>query len=513
MWNDLLTTALIGTERRALSLDNLPEAFRDLAAQLEGNDAQPHDAERSVLSLAGALTLHRRVGQTAPLDTTSLLDPCDLDDLPPCSPRAGLLLQQILGLSRYAPLLPEWIALAAGRGQRVSEEYLPRFLTALNRSTLPDHFYNVLGKRGRWLAQQNEAWAYAVLPQTDVEWESASLSARAEYLRRLRASNPAHARELVESVWKSENAETRGLFLQTLKIGLSLADEPLLETALDARASSVRPQAASVLTNLDGSAYQQRMIQRANALIHLHWQKTLFGKELAIDLTLPQGCDESMVRDGIDPNPSTDSLLDTRSYWLYRIALVLPLSYWLNGDWSADDLIRAFSALEQNITRTYLESALIHVLQRDRSDSLAQALLENSRMLVGMKATALRAASPQLFEHYVLHALDLERNPGNDGEIFTVLNLSNLPYTWSPAVTRALLNALSRWLPHQSTSKVIEVAAFIPTYVLKMAPAYADNLGALAIVDSKAKALWSNVVRKNAAMLEFRQSMHKEFAR
>src|SRR4051794_11114747 len=133
MWNDLLTTALIGTERRALDLDNLPETFKDLAAQLEGNDAPHHDAERTLLALAGTMTLHRRVGQTPPLTDAPPLDSCALDDLPPCSPRAGLLLQQILALSQRGSHLQEWITLAAQAGQRVSEEYLPRFLTAFNR--------------------------------------------------------------------------------------------------------------------------------------------------------------------------------------------------------------------------------------------------------------------------------------------------------------------------------------------------------------------------------------------
>ena len=69
MWNDLLTTALVGTERRALDLDKLPDDFKQLASQLEG-----HDAEQTLLALAGALTLHRRVGQSAPINDAPTLD-------------------------------------------------------------------------------------------------------------------------------------------------------------------------------------------------------------------------------------------------------------------------------------------------------------------------------------------------------------------------------------------------------------------------------------------------------
>ena len=36
MWNELVTTALVGTERRQLSLENPPDGLRELAAQLAG---------------------------------------------------------------------------------------------------------------------------------------------------------------------------------------------------------------------------------------------------------------------------------------------------------------------------------------------------------------------------------------------------------------------------------------------------------------------------------------------
>ena len=244
MWNELLTTALVGTKRRPFKLDNLPAGkFGDVLTQLP-----QHDQEHALLGAAAVYTLYRRSGHMLPLDETPAPEPCDLDDMPPCSPRAGLYLSQIVSLGNYVPLLPEWLQLASKAGQRVIDEYLPQVLSIFQQNrSFPEPLFAVLGKRGRWLAQQNPAWAFAVLPNDDAEWEFAANSARLYYLRQVRASDPARARSLVERVWNSEKAEIRGDLIQTLKVNLSLDDEPFLEAALDDRSAGVRLFAQSAL--------------------------------------------------------------------------------------------------------------------------------------------------------------------------------------------------------------------------------------------------------------------------
>ena len=59
------------------------------------------------------------------------------------------------------------------------------------------------------------------------------------------------------------------MFLSVLADGLSLADEPLLEAALDDRAAEVRSWAAYLLARLPGSALGQRMAERALGCLRL----------------------------------------------------------------------------------------------------------------------------------------------------------------------------------------------------------------------------------------------------
>ena len=508
MWNDLLTTALIGTERRVLNLANLPETFRDLAAQLEGEDT-----EKTLLALAGAMTLHRRVGQSAPLDTTPLLDPCDLDDLPTCSPRAGLILQQILVMPQQKTHLQEWISLAARQGQRVREEYLPRFLADSQRPTLPDDFYVVIGKRGHWLAQQNEGWAYAVLPRNDTEWETARLPAKRIYLRRLRASDPARARALLESNWSREIAENRPPLLGTFHVNLSQDDEPFLERMLDDRTRVVRSIDTSLLAKLKDSAYSQRMIARRQQFIHLDWQKHLLSKKLVIDVTLPEICDESMIRDGIDPKPSTDSELGKRAYWLLGIAAKQSASFWLSGTWSAADLVQAISEMDDEV-KTYLHKALANISECEHHDPLALALLESEQVAVGTRAQILQAVSPKMCEDFLIHALMHEKNSSRRKSIFEVTNLCKFSYTWSESLTRAFLAALPEMLaPHKNVHVTDSITAHMPAYMMFFSPDCVEAFRELANLETTRKPLWTNVVKHNAVTLEFRRDMLKEFAR
>ena len=77
-----------------------------------------------------------------------------------------------------------------------------------------------------------------------------------------RRTDPAGARELLEAEWDTVSAKVRAEAVQALRHSPSLADEPLLERALDDRAKTVREAAARVLDLLPGSA---RALRTADA--------------------------------------------------------------------------------------------------------------------------------------------------------------------------------------------------------------------------------------------------------
>ncbi|WP_143219756.1 DUF5691 domain-containing protein [Actinomadura sp. CNU-125] len=98
-------------------------------------------------------------------------------------------------------------------------------------------------------------------------WRSGTRHRRAAYLSRLRGTDPAAARALLRESWDREPAPDRAAFLGTFAWGLSLDDEPFLEAALDDRGKDVRQLAADLLARLPGTAYGERMAERARACV------------------------------------------------------------------------------------------------------------------------------------------------------------------------------------------------------------------------------------------------------
>jgi hypothetical protein len=115
-WAALVTTAVLGTDRRSL-----PEAPPELAAW-----SSSPDPAVALLDRAAALVTARRAG-ARPLPSVPRLRPPETDARPPCSPTAARILGRILGRGERE-LLGEWLARAAGRGWRLPAEHAPAVL-------------------------------------------------------------------------------------------------------------------------------------------------------------------------------------------------------------------------------------------------------------------------------------------------------------------------------------------------------------------------------------------------
>ena len=115
------------------------------------------------------------------------------------------------------------------------------------------------------------------------------------------------------------------MFLSVLADGLSLADEPLLEAALDDRAAEVRSRAAHLLARLPGSALGQRMAERGLGCLRL--ARGISGTRLVA--SPPAECDAAMRRDGITPGPGAGrSQLADQAHLLLEVIARTPLDTW-----------------------------------------------------------------------------------------------------------------------------------------------------------------------------------------
>ena len=313
-WKDVLATALIGTDRRPTGAEN-PAA--------------------EVLDFAASWTPYRRAG----------VRPTTMDEDPPAAPpetaplvgQAASVRLELLLEGGPMPwesatrelILAEWLGLAAHHGFRVTPHLLPALLDLgrLRRELRP-RIVAVGGARAPWLAELNPDWRYltrtpgssTVDENADsTGWETGAQAQRLGYLRRLRRADPAAARELLQREWATLTPDERGDLVGTLADGLTLADETLLERALDDRRKEVREASAALLVRMPGSAYQARMVARARACVSI-------GDSGVLVITPPAECDKSMRRDGIVAKPPSG--VGARAWWLEEVLALTPLSTW-----------------------------------------------------------------------------------------------------------------------------------------------------------------------------------------
>ena len=319
-WQDLVTASLIGTERSSVPPTRIP-GLPTLADVAE-------DPAAILLDRAALLTAARRAGR--PPEHAELLPAADPDPAPGVGPAAGRRLARMLG-GEHPDLLAEWLTAAVTRGRRAPADLLPALLDRARRVSPGDTELRRLvaeagGPRARWLAGLNRDWAYvtAHTPDGDDGWRLGDAAQRRGYLAALRARDPDAARELIARSWDAAAPE-RVMFLSVLADGLSLADEPLLEAALDDRAADVRGWAGYLLAILPGSALGQRMAERALGCLRL--DRGADGARLLA--RPPAGCDAAMRRDGITAGPDAErSPLARQAHLMLEVLARTPLRTW-----------------------------------------------------------------------------------------------------------------------------------------------------------------------------------------
>ncbi|MHA7957511.1 DUF5691 domain-containing protein [Streptomyces sp. L500] len=325
-WDDLVTTALLGTDRRPAS----PGALLDEAAL--------RTVQRRAALLPAA---PRPLPEAAPEDVRP--------PLPEAARRrlALLLAERAAGPSGsgrrgggpdLTELLPQWLAAANDHGYRAPADLLPGLLDAARaRSDLRPGALALGGPGALWLARLNPQWRYALRDApassaapaaTDTGegaeqvWQEGLFAERVALLTSLRRRDPAAARELLATTWDRERAEDRLMFLDSLRDGLSPADEPFLEGALTDRGRTVRAAAAELLSALPASALAGRMAERARACVAL--DRT--GGRPTVVVEAPHECDAGMRRDGVVAKPPAGR--GERSWWLGQLVEAAPLGIW-----------------------------------------------------------------------------------------------------------------------------------------------------------------------------------------
>ena len=388
-WASLLPPAMVGTDKKPFTLQPWDGAVGALLAQVQAQAGS--NPAQTLLQAAGVLAACERAGQrpvnALPADPTA----------PGASPHGvaapdtvqvalqdSTLIDTLRWLLTDAPqrLQIDWLQHLASKGWRLPPGLLPLALdTAQRASALRPAAAAVLGERGRWLAHHHGAWRYAAgsadSAPLDVRWQEGTLAQRVQLLREERQSQPAAARERLQTAWPDLPAKERAELLAVLQTGLSASDEDLLTTiAHKDKGREVRQTARTLLVQLPGSAISQRACQRLAPCLTLQTGlRSATGQRWAI--TPPEAADPDWKNEGIEAERPQHDPLGERAWWLYQLARQVPLSWW------------------QQYTGMAPDALLLWAAKNDWADALVRAWWEVLRAApVAAPASAASAADP-----------------------------------------------------------------------------------------------------------------------
>jgi hypothetical protein len=391
-WSDLESAGLLGTARRTL-----PWPYDDLVVARVPADPQVLFLDAVALGAAarraGRLPLRADGGFAATDDATDVAPQRAADLL-------SLYLTQPIVSAELAPaLLEHWLATCRARGFRLPPRLLPAMLDRGTKSVRLRHgLVATAGERGRWLAGINDDWSWL--------GEASIAEAEDDY----------QVRRRIAETWNTAGARDRRSMLEALQaLGVRDEDEPVLESALDDRAATVRELAAAMLDAVPASLRAARMAQRLRPLISV---RRGLGRP-RLDIELPDDPDAAGVRDGLVTHTSGSR----RGFWLTRIAAGAPLEVWTESGMSVAEVARGLSD-------DALAGVLRAVLLRDAAD-WAAALLERGADPMLIRALPAAARGP--------YVADRLKNVA-DADLPPLLQL--LPGPWDSAISLAAVKRL-----------------------------------------------------------------------
>lgn len=536
-WNELVTNAYLGTQRRGIDLSPLPGKLGGLVASLSG---QGKDPEHALLGAAAALSLGRRAGRIQPgYPALAEMQPAPDDNRPRPGPAVCANIGELIN-GKYKAAQNEWLALMIKTGRRMPEEHLPALLElGKQNADVQEALAHTIGARGRWLAAQNPDWAYILDTKIETTWKTGSRQARCILLGRLRARDAVQARELLESTWKDDPPDDRHDFLWALRIGLSLADEPFLEHVLDDRSEKVSRRAAWLLSNLPESDLVRRVTARALPLLYIdeshpfptpRFLSARAGPVKRLAVTLPERCDPAMVRDGIEAQRRRFSFgggVGDKGWWVQQMIGMIPPIRWCEKFGLSPAELIAMAARSE--WRSVIIGGWEVATQLHKDGDWAAVLLDHGsgRPEFPLSPSPLRglinAMLPASREAYAMKVFARARYPlALDRSGLTLLD--GCGHQWSSDFSLVVLGELARaivhkesqgvWTRRRAPSASNDIAATlwgnVEFLALHVDPALADVAGEMLVPAAAGNPPWEKAVSLFLDMLRFRHNMRKE---
>ena len=502
MWQELVKTSLLGTERTELS-DELKALLKELKLP------KVPSSEQELLQLLSVYSSIKKstIGETK-IEIQKFETPLESQT---CNAEAANCLKLILK-GMHGDAFSEFIGLLERKEQVLPPAMLPDlFQDAITNKKLWKEIKHLIGDRGEWLLAQNPDWQHLAEQPMEVDWTLASKEVRVMLIKYWRQNEPSKAIEAIQSIWSEEDWKSKADFLKRLEVGLSEKDEPFLNECLSDKRKEVRKAAGELLLKIPESEYAVELFEFLKKYIYL--------KKVNIQVDLPDEIDENygLVINFLKKKPLKEGV---RSIALGQLFSQVPLEKWeAHFEFPAKDLVPMF--LKSN-ERKLMGEYLIEACSQQQNEKWIAPLLHywlqeksNLNFVSWHIQSLIPFLSDKTFNQLTL--ANVPKEPGLLGELVPLfIFLKNSTQLWDNDLSEKILSPFKE---HVSTLQSFDWSSWHYKELLKTA-AYRVNPTLLQHgwnegwnLGNSGQEMWQPEVEQFLGGLRFRLKMYVAFSK
>ena len=487
-WQNVINTAMLGTEKLPLANDNFNEALINAISKVDL--AEELDNEDKFLQKTAIIYNFRRCG-FVPFKAPELQENyAEAEISPYCSPIAANILQNLIAEDLNI-LIEFWLQQCSAKNQIILPEHLPQILDkAAQQVILQQNAVLCCGNRGKWLSQFNTQWNYFNEMPAAAIWKDGNPTARLKVLKELRKTDPAQARTWLEETWAQETAAAKIDLLGALRVNLNNEDLPWLESLVGEKSQKLKDLVNSLLKEIPDSAIVKQYEALLVNMVSIKHEKAFLGlvNKSAITINVPAIIEENIFKTGIEKMSGPNSGFSDDEYLVYQLITFVPPSFWeKHFEANPEKVFEYFSK-----SAPKLISALAQAVARFKNKNWVACFLDQDSFypdFIGL-------LSGQEQEKYIAKYLN-----SNDTAIQCAFKLDT---EWSEKFAMPLLNYMAD-KPYQYNRAVYNQN-------IKLIPAgLIDWIQSIETKDITVKSTWEKTSDHIHKLLELKQQILKAF--
>ncbi|MDI9365297.1 MAG: DUF5691 domain-containing protein [Flavobacterium sp.] len=298
-WQQVIQTALIGTDKQTISTNDMDENLLPAITAITSNTGI--DKEEQFLQIATLIHQYTFCGTEPIVKTNSSLPICEAETQAYCSSNATNVLKEIL-YEDSSCLLTMWLQLCASKQQIIPPILLPNLFEKAVQQTNLRQYIACYGKRGKWLSQFNTEWQFETSASHEELWQRGDANERKTVLQQLRTTNATQAREWLQATWPQENTASNQSLLEAFATNISDADVPWLESLTNEKSSQVNEDVLKLLQQIPSATIVQQYTRFLQQSLLLKKENTMFGLSFkqVLEIAVPNDIARQMKQLGLE---------------------------------------------------------------------------------------------------------------------------------------------------------------------------------------------------------------------